>query len=66
MAAMVEFMNNNNIEHTIHDSKMQIDFTYTEHAEPLKMPEGEEEVEGNSILEGDGEEDSGEEEDSPE
>ena len=66
MAAMVEFLNNNKIDHTIHDSKMQIDFTYSESAEPLQMPEGEEEAEANSLLEGDGDEDSGEEEDSPE
>lgn len=45
MAALVEFLKNNQIEHSVHDSKFQIDIEYEEVPEPLVLPEGEEDEE---------------------
>jgi len=42
MAAIVEFLKNNSIEHSVHDERYQIDFKYIEEAEPLVAETGEE------------------------
>lgn len=42
MAAIVEFLKNNSINHSVHDERYQIDFKYTETAEPWVVEAGEE------------------------